>query len=134
MKNEEKEDYTYKYRPQQDILAELFKSEFIEIFKLPIKSYDPDTGDEVYNREIACKKLYDERAKDIEQAIYDDRQRVFKNMFDIPLNHTVRISSHTLIQRVHCGLIYINETYSNKGAASSVIHKTSTFVPLNTSY
>jgi hypothetical protein len=26
----------------------------------------------------------------------------------------------------------INETYSNQGAASSVIHKTSTFVPFKT--
>lgn len=132
MKNEE--DYTYKSRPQQDILLELFKNEYKAILKLSKDWCDPDTGDSINKQEIAFKKLYEERKKDIDQAISDDRQRVFKNMFDIPLNHTVRISPNVLLQRVYGGLIYMYETYSNQGAASSVIHKTSTFVPLHTSY
>lgn len=133
MKTEE-EDYTYKCRPQRDILAELFKTEYSEISKLSQNAFDINTGNSINKQDIACKKLYDERAKDIENAINVDRERVFKNMFNIPLNHTVRISSHVLVQRVYRGLIYMSETYSNQGAASSAIHKTSTFVPLDTSY
>ena len=127
------EDYTYKCRPEQDILNELFKSEFIEIFKLPINSFDPDIGVEVNKREIACRKLYDERSKDIENAITEDKYRVHKNMLNIPLNKVVRIEPTILVQRVPMGWIYIYETYSNCGAASSVIHTSSTFVPSHTS-
>lgn len=131
MKKEE--DYAYKCRPEQDILDELFKSEFIKILKLPIKSFDPDTGVEVNKREIACRKLYDERSKDIEKAIIEDKNRVYKNMLHIPLNKVVRIEPTILVQRVPMGWIYIYETYSNCGAASSVIHTSSTFVPSHTS-
>lgn len=122
------DDYTYKCRSEQDILDELFKTEFIEMSKLPIKSFDPDTGREVNKREIAVRKLYEEKTKEIETAINDDRNRVEQNMLSIPLNHTVRINATTLVQRVSRGWIYIYETYSNLGAASSVIHKTTSFV------
>jgi hypothetical protein len=132
MKNEE--DYTYKCKPQHVILVELFKDEYKEISKLSKNSYDPHTGNLINKQVDVYKKLYYERAKDIDQAIDDDRQRVLKNMVDIPLNYTVRISPNVLLQRVYGGLIYMYETYSNQGAASSVIHKTSTFVPLHTSY
>jgi hypothetical protein len=133
MKNKDEEDYTYKCRSHHDIVCELLKDELIKISKLSDKIFDPDTGD-YKQQDIAYKTLYSERAVDIEKAINADRERVYKNLFNIPLNNTVRISSHVLVQRVHMGLIYLHETYSNQGAASSVIHKTTTFVSLNTTY
>ena len=126
------DEYIYKCRPQQDLLAELFKDEFKAISKLSRNGFDPDTGNSINKQDVACQKLYNDRSQDIAKAISDDRNRVFKNMLDIRMNHTVRIAPTILVQRVPMGWIYLHETYSNQGAASCVIHRTSTFVPSKT--
>lgn len=121
-------DYTYQCKPADDIISELLKDKLIGVSKLSRCASDIETGGYVNHQAIAVKKIYDENEVAIKKAIHDDSNRVFNNMIDIPLNRIVRISPNTLVQRVHKGWIYIHETYSNCGASSSVIHKTSTFV------
>ena len=130
MKNDE-EDYTYKCRPQQDLLAELFKDELNAISKLSRNVYDPHTGSQVNNQERALKKLYNDKKQEINDAINADCTRVLNNMLNIPLNQIERISANTLVQRVSSGWIYFYEIY-NDHMSASVINVTSTFVPSTT--
>lgn len=124
------DEYIYKCKPVNDLISELFKTELVEIRKLSTNTIDPKTGCVVNPRDIALKQLNETRSSDIDKAIKDDSKRVLDNLVNIPLNKIVRVTPTTTVQRVHMGWIYIHETYSNCGAASTVIQKTSTFVPL----
>ena len=124
------DEYIYKCKSVNDLISELFKSELVEIRKLSTHAIDPSTGSIVNPRDIAIKKIQETRSSDIDKAIKDDSKRVLDNLVNIPLNKIVRVTPTTTVQRVHMGWIYIHETYSNCGAASTVIQKTSTFVPL----
>ena len=128
MDNED--DYIYKCKSVNDLISELFKTELGEIRKLSTCSIDHKTGCNVNPRDIALKQLQETRSSEIDKAIEDDNKRVLNNLINIPLNKTVRVTPTTTVQRVHMGWIYIHETYSNCGVASTVIQKTSTFVPL----
>ena len=124
------DEYIYKCKPVNDLISELFKNELVEIRKLSTNTIDHKTGCNVNPRDIALKQLQETRSSEIDKAIEDDNKRVLNNLINIPLNKTVRVTPTTTVQRVHMGWIYIHETYSNCGAASTVIQKTSTFVPL----
>ncbi len=124
------DDYIYKCKSVNDLIAELFKTELGEIRKLSTCSIDHKTGCNVNPRDIALKQLQETRSSEIDKAIEDDNKRVLNNLINIPLNKIVRVTPTTTVQRVHMGWIYIHETYSNCGVASTVIQKTSTFVPL----